>query len=178
MEKQNRRVLGYINPDIVPVDQDQWDRLKQEIDSIHPVPESNNNTKWGILGFCGSLIISNIYYALSQSPNLTAVGISVGLIIGLFVASLAFGKAHNKDKAIQKVSVARCKDAIKAIEHRLQKEEAAFISASLENKELYTEVDKNTDSDKLHQNIELDEDFLKTDSKSVLKDLNINKKLR
>ena len=178
MEKQNRRLLGFVNPDIVPVDQDQWERLKEEIESIHPVPETNNNAKWGILGFCGSLLISLIYYSLSSTPNVIAIGIPIGLIVGLLLASWAFGRVYQKDKNVQKITIARCKETIEVIEKRLRKENAEIISAALLEKTPSNVLDKDEQTENFLQVKKYNKDFLKESPKDIISKLNVKDKLR
>jgi hypothetical protein len=174
MEKQNRRVLGFVNPDIIPVDQDQWERLKKEIESIHPVSESNNNAKWGIIGFCGSLLISLIYYSLSSTPNIMAIGIPIGLIVGLLLASWAFGKVYHKEKHMQKITINRCKETVEIIENRLRKENADIISAALIEETSSNMLDKDEQTEKLLQVTK----GIKESPKDILSKLNVKNKLR
>ena len=129
MEKQNRRVWGFVNPDIVPVDQDQWERLKSEISSIQPVVDTSANVKWGIIGFSGSLIISNVFYLLSASPNYTVIFVSAALLIGLLISAWAFDKMHKTAKNAQELSVEQCRNTVIAVEKRLRAEEPELISA-------------------------------------------------
>ena len=108
MEKQTRRLRGFVNPDIVPVDQDQWDRLKQDIDSIAPLSEKYANMKWATIGFSGSLVISNVFYLFSSPPSLTIVYASAALLVGLFMSALILNSIASASTNSQKQHISRC----------------------------------------------------------------------
>lgn len=84
--------------------------------------------KWAIIGFCGSLIISNVFYLLSPQPSFTIVYSSVALLIGLLLCSWILGNIVRENKDSQKNHMSRCKDTIIAIERRIRAEQAEMIT--------------------------------------------------
>jgi len=151
MEKQNRRVWGFENPDIVPVDQDQWERLKMEISSIQPIADKSANAKWGIIGFCGSLVISNAFYLLSTGQKEYAVSyVSAALLVGLLLSAWAFDRIHKTAREGQEASVKRCQSTVASIERRLRVEESGLIPALLAEHKGTTNIEENITSDKLN----------------------------
>lgn len=131
-EAQNRMVMGYENPHILPIDADQWARLKDNVEGIGQAPPTNNNVMWTLTGSGAGLAGSLLFYLFSETPDGTAVALAIGLILACVVGAIGFGRASVSDRAQDKMARDHCLGTIDAIERRFRADSSRIIRTAPE----------------------------------------------